>query len=133
METTTIEQKNTDYVLAVNHLSYRHHYQLKHVRKRKYAEGLNKTLPFPMKRSDDQPKPTEYDWRNKGIMLKVKDQAICWSFAAMGHLKAPQELYCTLGQNSTLVNFYRCFSFLYSSVSIYIHIVLTEANSSMMS
>lgn len=75
--------------MAVNHLADRHRDELKVLRGRLKSKGYNGGKPFKPSMSV-RDVPASMDWRLKGAVTPVKDQAICgscWSFGATGAME----------------------------------------------
>jgi len=90
----SMNRKNTQFKLKINHLADLHRDERKYLRGRKYVPGHNGGLPFPAHEFRDNT-PLSKDWRKMGIVSDVKDQAICgscWSFGTTGHIESQYAL-----------------------------------------
>ncbi|XP_028406365.1 digestive cysteine proteinase 1-like [Dendronephthya gigantea] len=82
-------RQNLGYRLKINHLADLHDDEFKELRGRQRTRGYNGGKPFnPSVMVDDI--PDFVDWRLRGAVTPVKDQAICgscWSFGATGAME----------------------------------------------
>ncbi|XP_028967497.1 digestive cysteine proteinase 2 [Galendromus occidentalis] len=86
----SMNRKNKDFKLRINHLADLHQDEMKFLRGRKYVAGPNGGKVFPAENFIGRELPDSVDWKPRGVVTEVKDQAICgscWSFGATGNIE----------------------------------------------
>jgi len=79
------------YRLAANHLADRSTDEIRSLRGYRYNHGERGSLPFPKSELRAGELPESYDWRLRGAVTPVKDQAVCgscWSFGTTGAVES---------------------------------------------
>lgn len=108
----SMNRKNKDFKLKVNHLADLHQDEMKFLRGSRYTDRPNGAQAFPANKFLGRELPATVDWRTKGVVTDVKDQAICgscWAFGSTGNMEGMYALKVSLETLAHVVIIFRMF------------------------